>query len=173
VLFAIQFQKHYLKFHTCQSYTRSRLGGVLVSVLATGPKGWGYQSALAATRDISGASRKWEFSLSIPVGLQDFFYMPYNLTTWDVRLYLPSEGKVCCGFLSPLKIHRLGRVRSHSRSRLSGPLRYYPGTEGRSSEMSVSPHHDNQSTVYLHRNTVQWFYCLSSSLYNYISRNLK
>jgi hypothetical protein len=26
------------------------------------------------------------------------------------RLYFPSERKVCCGFLSPLKIHRLGRV---------------------------------------------------------------
>jgi hypothetical protein len=25
-------------------------------------------------------------------------------------LYFPSERKVCCGFLSPLKIHRLGRV---------------------------------------------------------------
>jgi hypothetical protein len=24
-------------------------------------------------------------------------------------LYFPSERKVCCGFLSPLKIHRLGR----------------------------------------------------------------
>jgi hypothetical protein len=25
-------------------------------------------------------------------------------------LYFPFEKKVCCGFLSPLKIHRLGRV---------------------------------------------------------------
>jgi hypothetical protein len=25
-------------------------------------------------------------------------------------LYFPSERKVCCGFVSPLKIHRLGRV---------------------------------------------------------------
>jgi hypothetical protein len=25
-------------------------------------------------------------------------------------LYFPSDRKVCCGFLSPLKIHRLGRV---------------------------------------------------------------
>jgi hypothetical protein len=25
-------------------------------------------------------------------------------------LYFPSERKVCCGFLSPLKIHRLGQV---------------------------------------------------------------
>jgi hypothetical protein len=39
-----------------------------------------YQSALAVTRDICGASRRWakklEFSLFIPVGLKDFFYMP-------------------------------------------------------------------------------------------------
>jgi hypothetical protein len=37
-----------------------------------------YQRALAVTRDASGAvgDGKWEFSLSIPVGLQEFFYMP-------------------------------------------------------------------------------------------------
>jgi hypothetical protein len=33
--------------------------------------------------------RKWEFSLSIPVGPQDFFYMPWNLTTWDYSALLP------------------------------------------------------------------------------------
>jgi hypothetical protein len=27
-------------------------------------------------------------------------------------LYFPSERKACCGFLSPLNIHRLGRVRT-------------------------------------------------------------
>jgi hypothetical protein len=41
---------------------------------------------------------------------------------------------------------------SPSRSRLSGPHRYHPGTEqeaqGRSSETAVSPHHNNQSTIY-------------------------
>jgi hypothetical protein len=30
------------------------------------------------------------------------------------RLYFPSERKVCCWFLSPLKIHRLGRVRTRN-----------------------------------------------------------
>jgi hypothetical protein len=39
-----------------------------------------YQSALAVTRDIYGASRRWakklEFSISIPVGLQEFFNTP-------------------------------------------------------------------------------------------------
>jgi hypothetical protein len=29
-------------------------------------------------------------------------------------LYFPSERKVCCGFLSPLKIHRLGRARTRN-----------------------------------------------------------
>jgi hypothetical protein len=29
-----------------------------------------------------------------------------------LRLYFPLERKVCCGLLSPLKIHRLGRVRA-------------------------------------------------------------
>jgi hypothetical protein len=29
-------------------------------------------------------------------------------------LYFPSERKVCCGFLSPLKIHRLRRVRTRN-----------------------------------------------------------
>jgi hypothetical protein len=38
-----------------------------------------------------------------PVEIQEFFYMPYSLTTWELRLYFPSERKVCCGFLSPLK----------------------------------------------------------------------
>jgi hypothetical protein len=28
-------------------------------------------------------------------------------------LYFPSERKMCCGFVSPLKIQRLGRVRTH------------------------------------------------------------
>jgi hypothetical protein len=29
---------------------------------------------------------------------------------WTFPLYLPTERKVCCGFLSPLKIHSVGRV---------------------------------------------------------------
>jgi hypothetical protein len=29
------------------------------------------------------------------------------------RFYFPSQRKVCCGFLSPLKIRRLSRVRTH------------------------------------------------------------
>jgi hypothetical protein len=46
----------------------------------------------------------------------------------------------------------VGKLRvSPSRSRLSGPHRYYPGivqqAQGRSSETAVSPHHNNQSTI--------------------------
>jgi hypothetical protein len=32
------------------------------------------------------------------------------LRHWAFPLYFPSERRVCYGFLSPLKIHRLGRV---------------------------------------------------------------
>jgi hypothetical protein len=31
-----------------------------------------------------------------------------------LRLYFLSERKVCCGFLSPLKIHRRDRVRTRN-----------------------------------------------------------
>jgi hypothetical protein len=37
----------------------------------------------------------------------------HTVKSYDIgpsRFYFPSERKVCCGFLSPLKIHRLGRV---------------------------------------------------------------
>jgi hypothetical protein len=36
---------------------------------------------------------------------QQIFNKPYNLTTWVLQLYFPSEG-----LLLPLKIHRLSRV---------------------------------------------------------------
>jgi len=47
---------------------------------------------------------------------------------------------------------------SPSRSRLlTGPHRYHPGivqqAQGRSSETAVSPHHNNQSTIYNHHLT--------------------
>jgi hypothetical protein len=38
-----------------------------------------------------------EVSLFIPVG---FFNMPYNLTTWDCRLYVPSEGSLATDFVA-------------------------------------------------------------------------
>jgi hypothetical protein len=55
---------------------------------------------------------KQEFNLSVPVGLQEFFNVPQNLTMRDLWLYCQSEKKVCCGFLSSLKIHRLGLART-------------------------------------------------------------
>jgi hypothetical protein len=63
-----------------------------------------YQSALADTDTLRRSSharhlwcewesgrRKWEFSLSVPVGLQEILYMPRNLTTWDLRLYVELQ----------------------------------------------------------------------------------
>jgi hypothetical protein len=63
-----------------------------------------YQSALAGTSTLrrscharhlwcesEGGRRKWEFSLSVPVGLQEILYMPRNLTTWDLRLYVELQ----------------------------------------------------------------------------------
>jgi hypothetical protein len=47
-------------------------------------------------------SSLWDF--------KSYFTCRKILRHWTFRLYFPSERKVCCGFLSPLKIHRLGRV---------------------------------------------------------------
>jgi hypothetical protein len=48
----------------------------------------------------------YEVSLFVPVRL---FNMLQNLTAWDRRLYVPSEGS-CDRILSPLKSIALGRV---------------------------------------------------------------
>jgi hypothetical protein len=68
------------------------------------------------TRDLF-RSRRWakergneKFCLFIPVGLQSSFTCHKILRHGTFPIYFPSERKVCCGFLSPLKIHRLGRV---------------------------------------------------------------
>jgi hypothetical protein len=50
---------------------------------------------------VGGGRRKWEFSLSVPVGLQEIFYMPLNLETWDLRLYFPSKGRCAADFCRP------------------------------------------------------------------------
>jgi hypothetical protein len=46
------------------------------------------------SRDISGGIKRMgkgnENLVSVPVELNEIFYMPYNLTTWDLRLYFPS-----------------------------------------------------------------------------------
>jgi hypothetical protein len=77
------------------------------------------------TRDL-WRSRRWarergneKFCLFVPVGLQAFFTCRKILRHGTFPLYFPSERKVCCGFLSPLKIHRLGRVLSPQASTLT------------------------------------------------------
>jgi hypothetical protein len=43
-------------------------------------------------------------------GFKSYFTCRKILRHGTFPLYFPSERKVCCGFLSPLKIHPLGRV---------------------------------------------------------------
>jgi hypothetical protein len=66
------------------------------------------------TRDL-WRSRRWarERGNFVYSSLWDFkssFTCRKILRHGTFPLYFPSERKVCCGFLSPLKIHRLGRV---------------------------------------------------------------
>jgi hypothetical protein len=51
-----------------------------------------------------------KFCLFIPVGLQEFFYMPWNLTTWGLPALLPIREEGVLRIFIALKIHRLGRV---------------------------------------------------------------
>jgi hypothetical protein len=39
--------------------------------------------------------------VSVPVGLQEIFNMPKNLTTSDLRLYFPLEGRFAADFYHP------------------------------------------------------------------------
>jgi hypothetical protein len=55
-----------------------------------------------ATGNYFFCSSLWDFKSS--------FTCPKILRHGTFPLYFPSERKVCCGFVSPLKIHRLGRV---------------------------------------------------------------
>jgi hypothetical protein len=50
------------------------------------------------------------FAYSSPWDFKSSFTFRKILRHWTFPLYFPSERKVCCRFLSPLKIHRLGRV---------------------------------------------------------------
>jgi hypothetical protein len=64
---------------------------------------------VVTTRDSIGEAGKhrWEmaaeFCRQAPSVLVGFFYMPY--TTWDRRLYFPSEGRRAADFIT-IKIHR-------------------------------------------------------------------
>jgi len=60
-------------------------------------------------------ARRWrEMSLNFAdVAFQSYhtriFNMPYNLKTWGLWLYFPSDGRCAADFYRPLKINRLGR----------------------------------------------------------------
>jgi hypothetical protein len=62
---------------------------------------------------LGGGRRKWEFSLSFPVGLTRSFTCrkPYGV---GPPALLPIRRKLWYGFLSPLKIDRFGRVRTRN-----------------------------------------------------------
>jgi hypothetical protein len=38
--------------------------------------------------EIGQGEREWKFCLFVPLGLQELFYMPENLTTWDLPALL-------------------------------------------------------------------------------------
>jgi hypothetical protein len=66
------------------------------------------------TRDL-WRSRRWarERGNFVYPSLWDFkssFTCSKILRHGTFPLYFPSERKVCCGYLSPLKIHRLGQI---------------------------------------------------------------
>jgi hypothetical protein len=54
---------------------------------------------------------KWEILSIHPCGTSRVLFTCRKILRHGIfPLYFPTETKVCCGFLSPLKIHRLGRV---------------------------------------------------------------
>jgi hypothetical protein len=79
-----------------------------------------HQSSLAVLpAETSRASRRngrkeWEFGLAKNLAEQYLKYFKgssntlYRLTTWDPQHTI--RRMVCCGFLSPLKVHLLGRI---------------------------------------------------------------
>jgi hypothetical protein len=71
------------------------------------------------TRDL-WRSRRWakgeweKLCLFIPVGLQEYFTCRKILRHWTFPLYFPSERKMCCRFLSPLKSIALAGFWAHN-----------------------------------------------------------
>jgi hypothetical protein len=57
-------------------------------------------SAEISLQRVGDWTKEWEFNLSVPVGLQEILIMPQNLTTWDLRLYFPSEEGVLWIFIA-------------------------------------------------------------------------
>jgi hypothetical protein len=74
---------------------------VVMMMMPAGDKSWlVYQSSLAVlpaeasgTSRINGRSNE-HFAHSVSLIRQRIFYMPWNFTAWDLRLYFPSEGRM-------------------------------------------------------------------------------
>jgi hypothetical protein len=71
------------------------------------------QSHLVASR--KNGRKEWEFGTAkYCVHTWKWYLHAVKFTTWGPRLYFPCEGrKVCCGFLSPVKIQRFCQVWTH------------------------------------------------------------
>jgi hypothetical protein len=75
----------------------------------------GFLPADTSLERVGGGGRKWEFSVSIAMELRrDLFLHAVKSYDMGPPALFPVRRKVCCGFLSPLKIHRLGRARTRN-----------------------------------------------------------
>jgi hypothetical protein len=84
----------------------------------------------------------------------------YTLNSHFLR-QSPAGSRDVSGFGQSALVDKLGVIPSQSRL-LTGPHRYHPGivrqAQGRSAETVVSPHHNNQSTIYRY-----WLRTISST----------
>jgi hypothetical protein len=78
---------------------------VVMMMMSAGDNSWlVYQSSLAVPpAETSESSRRNEgrnenFAYSASLIRQRIFYMPYNLTTWELRFYFPSDGRCAVDF---------------------------------------------------------------------------
>jgi hypothetical protein len=69
---------------------------------------FGFLPSETSLETVGSGRRKWEFCLPSPWNFKSSFTCRKILRQGTFRLYFLSERKVCCGYLSPLKIHRLG-----------------------------------------------------------------
>jgi hypothetical protein len=83
---------------------------MVVMMMPAGNNSWlVYQSSLAILpAEMSGASRRngqrsENFAFSVSEIPQGIFNMPWNLMTWDLQLYFPSEGRCAADFYCPWK----------------------------------------------------------------------
>jgi hypothetical protein len=113
----------------CTCYWLLLLGGVERSVLSTATILWpimhphlsyntpdSYTSALwlhqrhLAVTQGGGEKCPWTLLTQYLHHATRGFFTCGKILTWDLHALLPIRRKVCCGFLSPLKGNRLGRV---------------------------------------------------------------